>query len=125
MVTQILQTLTRSGFRYEDIVLLSCHGINNSAFSDLDQVGGVKLRRFTGEYDAQGNQILSDGRLTFDSVYRFKGQEAPAVILVDVDTPPKEPERLLRWQRVLYCGMTRATVRVEVLSVNNEQNSGK
>lgn len=115
IVTQILQRLTRGGFRYEDIVVLSCHGISNSAFSEAAQIGGAKLRRFTGEYDAQGNQVLSDGRLTFDSVYRFKGQEAPAVILVDVDPPPQSPEKLLRWQRVLYCAMTRATVRLDVV----------
>lgn len=95
--------------------MLSCHGISNSTFSEAAQIGGAKLRRFTGEYDAQGNQVLSDGRLTFDSVYRFKGQEAPAVILVDVDPPPQSPEKLLRWQRVLYCAMTRATVRLDVV----------
>jgi superfamily I DNA and RNA helicase len=77
--------------------------------------GRVKLRRFTGEYDRHGNQVLSAGRLTFESVHRFKGQEAPAVILVDVDAAPDSPERLLRWQRVLYCGMTRATVRLDAV----------
>jgi superfamily I DNA and RNA helicase len=77
----------------------------------------VKLRRFTGEYDLFGNQVLTDGRLTFDSVYRFKGQEAAAVILVDVDP---NPDKLDRAWRLLYCGMTRATVRLEMLV--NENN---
>jgi len=28
---------------------------------------------------------MTEDQLMFDSVYRFKGQEAPAVILVDAD----------------------------------------
>jgi len=52
----------------------------------------------------------------FDSVYRFKGQEAPAVILVDVDP---NTEYLTRAERILFCGMTRATVRLELV-VNSE-----
>ena len=122
IVARILQDLVTRGFSNDDIVVLSCHGAQNSVFSTLDQVGGVKLRCFTGAYDGQGNQVLSEGRLTFDSVYRFKGQEAPAVILVDLDTPPERPERLLRWQRVLYCGMTRATVRLEIVQATDPQN---
>jgi superfamily I DNA and RNA helicase len=55
---------------------------------------------------------------TFDSVYRFKGQETPAVILVNVD--PKE-DRLEREERLLFYGMTRATVRVELV-VNREND---
>ena len=63
---------------------------------------------------------MTEGKLTFDSVYRFKGQEAPAVILVDVD--PRE-DRLEREERLLFCGMTRATVRLElVVNSKNEYN---
>jgi superfamily I DNA and RNA helicase len=120
VVARIVASLLKSGFTYDDIVILTCHGIQNSAFSDLDDVGGAKLRLFTGEYDAHRNQVLRSGRLTFESVYRFKGQEAPAVILVDVDPPPGQPERLLRRQRVLYVGMTRATVRLAVVKFPTE-----
>ncbi|HEX9781645.1 MAG TPA: ATP-binding domain-containing protein, partial [Opitutaceae bacterium] len=102
---------------YDDIVILTCRGVANSVFSEREKVGAVKLRRFTGGYDLFGNQVLTDGRLTFDSVFRFKGQEAPAVILADVDPDPKKRERDAR---LLYCGMTRATVRLELLV--NETN---
>ena len=81
-------------------------------FSDQEKVGNVSLRRFTGDYDLFGNQLSTDGQLAFDSVYRFKGQEAPAVIIVDVDPNPK---RLDSAFRLLYCGMTRATVRLEII----------
>jgi len=53
-------------------------------------------------------------------VGRFKGQESPAVILVDVDPEPTDPDRA---DRVLFAGMTRATVRLElVLRTGNPLN---
>jgi len=119
-VARIVQDLIRRGFSHYDIVILTCLGARNSLFSELKQVGGIKLRRFTGDYDAEGNQVLTDGQLTFESIYRFKGQEAPAVILVDID--PKV-DRMDREDRLLYCGMTRATVRLDlVVRSDNPEN---
>jgi len=80
------------------------------------------LARFTNEYDLFGNQVVTQGRLRFESVYRFKGQQAPAVILIDVDPAA---ESLLHDLRVLFSGMTRATVRLElVVSAANRLNNG-
>jgi len=45
-------------------------------------------------------------------VRRFKGQQEAAVILVDVD--PRD-SHLKQELQVLFCGMTRATVRLEVV----------
>ncbi|ROO27583.1 ATP-binding domain-containing protein [Salinisphaera japonica] len=51
------------------------------------------------------------GALRFDSVLRFKGGQAPAVILIDVEAAV--------WAHgtttpVLYCGMTRASLRLDL-----------
>jgi superfamily I DNA and RNA helicase len=59
------------------------------------------------------NQIITPGKLLFESVGRFKGQQAPAVILVDIDPAP---EKLERTQRLLFAGMARATVRLELVT---------
>jgi superfamily I DNA and RNA helicase len=94
--------------------------VKSSVFNELDKVGGLDLRQFTGDYDNDGNQIWTEGRLTYDSIYRFKGQEAPAVILVDVDP---DTEHLGRAEQLLFCGMTRATVRLDLVVNNgNEYN---
>ena len=120
VVARIVQDLIHRGFSYDDIVILTCHGARNSVFSELEQVGGIKLRRFIGDYDAEGNQVLTAGQLTFESIYRFKGQEAPAVIIVDIDP---RADRMHREDRLLYCGMTRATVRLDlVLQADNPEN---
>ncbi len=55
---------------------------------------------------------MTPGQITVDSVRRFKGQQAPAMILVDVEEDPAHPERM---QRLLFTGMTRATVRPELV----------
>ncbi len=118
---KIIQQLMGQGFSRDDIVVISCRGVQSSVFCQYDQVGGVDLRYFTGEYDKDGLQVMKEGDLLFDSVYRFKGQEAPAVILVDVDP---HSEHLTRAERILFCGMTRATVRLElVVNCENEYNS--
>ena len=66
-----------------------------------------------GEYDLFGNQLTTRGQIIFDSVGRFKGQESPAVILVDVDPDPADQERA---DRLLFAGMSRATVRLELVT---------
>lgn len=119
IVGKIVQDLLRRGFVHDDIVVLSCHGASNSIFSTLEKAGGLTLRRFTGNYDSYGNQVFTDGSLTFDSIYRFKGQEAPAVILVDIDSYRK---RLSRFERLLFCGMTRATVRLDLVVADLPEN---
>jgi superfamily I DNA and RNA helicase len=120
IVARVVQDLIRQGFRHDDIVVLTCRGARKSLFSEREQVGGPRLRGYTGDYDAEGNQVLTPGQLTFESVHRFKGQEAPAVILVDVDPAA---DRIEREERLLYCGMTRATVRLDlVMQQDNPAN---
>lgn len=112
LAAEIVTDLIRRGFRHEDIALLTMRSHRKSALSGLDKLGVFSIRRFTGQYDRSGNQILSNGQLLFDSIGRFKGQQAAAVVLCDVDP---EPEGFERWERLLYCGMTRATVRLDLL----------
>ncbi len=83
-------------------------------------VGGYILRRFTQGYDLFGNQLMTPGKLLFESVRRFKGQQAPAIVLVNLDPTPDKWET---FRRLLYSGMTRATVRLElVVKADNPLN---
>ncbi len=110
IVSNIVEKLIKDGFTYRQIIVLACCGLRRSTFHDLSTVGNLSLRKFT-EYDDNGQQCYSPGDLRFDSVYRFKGLEMPAVILVDVD--PDE-DSLDSFNTVLYCGMTRASIRLEM-----------
>jgi len=117
IVANVVDGLLRQGFAHRDIVILTMKGLNSSVLSARNRVGNFTLRRFTGTYDLFGNQVPTPGQLTFDSVRRFKGQQAPAVILVDVETDPADPSLT---DRLLYTGMTRATVRLELLVRDND-----
>ena len=99
-------------FQPKQIAILSCRGLQSTPFRDLERVGNHTLARFTGEYDLFGNQRVTPGQILFDTVRRFKGQQEAAVILVDVD--PRET-RLAQELQVQFCGMTRVTVRLEVV----------
>jgi DNA helicase IV len=111
-VAAIVTDLVRTGFRHSDIVILSMRGLARATFAHEKRVGSFTLSRPTGEYDLLGNQLLENGQLRFDTVYRFKGQQAPAIILTDVDP---NPERLDHAERLLFTAMTRATVRLELI----------
>jgi hypothetical protein len=125
LIAKIVADLLARGFSHSQIVILTtCHmvtpGAPRSALDGLERVGNYRLRRFTGEYDLLGNQLTTPGQITFDSVGRFKGQESPAVILVDVDPDPTDQERA---DRLLFAGMSRATVRLElVMGAGNQLN---
>jgi hypothetical protein len=112
IVAQIVSDHLKRGFSYEDIVVVSLRGISSAFFEGLQKIDSYTLRRFTGDYDELGNQVMSDGVLTLETIYRFKGQQAPAVILVDVDP---DPSNRLRATRVLNAAMTRATVRLDIV----------
>lgn len=115
---KILGELMARGFSPSDIVVLTMRGHENSIISGRKRLGNYTLSRFAGEYDLFGNQLISSGQIHFDSVRRFKGQQASAVIVIDVDPDDEQYEQ---WSRLLYCAMTRATVRLELIA--NRQNS--
>lgn len=100
------------GFRKQDIALLSFRGRDGSAFTQLDQLGPHRLKHFTGKYDLFGNPEYREGDLLLDSIYRFKGQAAPCVILTEVDFETFDA----RAARKLFVGATRATMKLIVVA---------
>ena len=112
LVGRIVGRLLGQRFRAQDIAVLSCRGLERMAFKDIQRIGNHTLARFTGTYDLFGNQVYSSGQILFDTVRRFKGQQSAAVVLTDID--PRE-QHLTQELQVLFCGMTRATVRLEVV----------
>jgi hypothetical protein len=105
---EAIDTCLGHSFRMHDVALVSFHGRQRSALLDLDVLGGFTLRSFTGEYDAAGAPILREGALQVDSVYRFKGQTAPAVVLTEIDFEALDEAC---WRK-LFVGMTRARLKL-------------
>lgn len=97
-----------SRFALADIALVSFHGRSRSALLGLDCLGAYTLRSFTGQFDDLGTPILRDGQLQAESVYRFKGQTAPAIVLTEIDFATFDAQC---WRK-LFVGMTRARLKL-------------
>jgi hypothetical protein len=103
------------GFDIQDIAIVSMRGRERSVLQGLDQLGAWSLRHFTGKFDEGSTPIWKDGKLLIDSVRRFKGQAAPAVVLTECDIAELTPLN----RRLLFVGLTRARVHLEwVISAN-------
>lgn len=100
-----------SGVDVTQIAVLSARGLTNSVLRSQEVVAGHKVRRFTGEFDVSGQPCWTDGQLLVDSVYRFKGQSATAVILTEVDFNVLGPHE----RALLFVGMTRGLMSVSLV----------
>ena len=123
MIVQTKHAITQclaAGFARQDIAIASFRGREKSALLSLDTLGDAHtLTSFTGAYDGAGRPIFRDGALLAESVYRFKGQSAPAVIFTEIDFA--EIDDLVF--RKLFVGMTRA--RLKLVLVLSERAAAK
>lgn len=106
-----LQVLWDEGFTPEQVVVVTWGGINSSLALKQERLGGELTQRFTGQYDSAGNPIWTPGKLRVESLYRFKGQSAPAVVLCEVDFDQLTDKD----KRKLFVGFTRGQMRVDVV----------
>lgn len=106
---EAVERCLQRGFALEDIAVVSMRGRERSVLQGLDRVGKWSLKRFTGNFDEGNAPIWKDGQLLIESVRRFKGQAAPAVVLTECDLA--ELDALNR--RLLFVGLTRARVHLE------------
>lgn len=106
-----LERLRQDGIAAEDIALLTFAGQQRSEMLKRDSMAGMALRKPTGRYDQSGNAVWTDGTLLTDTIYRFKGQSAPVVVLSEIDFERISERELRR----LFVGLTRAQYRVECI----------
>ena len=99
------------GFKSNDIVVLTYCGRDRSALMPFDRIGGYSFRRFDGTYDANGKPVFDEGDILLETVFRFKGQSAPCIILTEIDFEELDE----RAARRLYVGATRATMQLAMV----------
>ncbi|HEY9194529.1 MAG TPA: ATP-dependent helicase [Methyloversatilis sp.] len=107
-VKEAIRLCFAAGFHAGDVAIISWRGREQSELLRHDRLGANALRSFTGQYDLLGQPEYSGGDVLIESVYRFKGQSAPAVILAEVDFDTLD-ERALR---KLFVGATRAMMKL-------------
>lgn len=74
----------RHGFTRDKIAVLSMRGHEKSRILAQSSLGPHSLRHFTGRYDEHGSQVFTQGNVHAESVYRFKGQSAQAVVVTEL-----------------------------------------
>jgi len=108
---QAVENLLKQGFAMMDIVILTGHGRGKSKLLNSTYIGRFATRRFMGKYTRDGDQVWSDGELMVESIFRFKGQSAPAIILSELDFT----ELTVQERPKLFVGMTRAQLNLQIV----------
>jgi thymidine kinase len=106
-----VQDLLSQGFALADIAILSGRGHIRSVLLSLDKLGPWTVQRFTGRYLPEGEPQIRPGQLLVESVYRFKGQSASAVVLSEWDFESLNDHEKCK----LFVGMTRACLALQVV----------
>jgi len=104
LLTRAIRGLAAEGYEFDEIVVLSPRRGDSAAATSTDPwlarilVGGDPTRS-------------RKGRVRYATIHSFKGLEAPAVVLTDIDdsTAPG-------FEALLYIGMTRATDRLTMIA---------
>lgn len=116
VLQRCLQQLWSEGYTPQQVVVLSFRGHQHSATLQQTNIAGLATRRFAGRYDSAGQEVWTEGELTLESLYRFKGQSAPVIVLCEVDFAQWDESS----RRKMFVGMTRGQVRVEVVTSRPE-----
>jgi hypothetical protein len=101
--------LLKSGLKYGDIVVLSTRRLSASGALGADSSGSFDL------VDVTENETikLQPKQVAFSTVHAFKGMEATAVIVCDIESVKTDEAR-----SIVYVGMSRAKSHLVVLANN-------
>jgi hypothetical protein len=107
-----IKDLIADGYAPESIAVLSYRGVATSKVlsSGITKLAGLSVKKFTG-YDSQGNATWSDGKIFVDTLFRFKGQCADAIVLTEIDFD----EWTENVKRRLFVGLSRARLVVSLV----------
>ena len=109
--TNAIQSCLDKGFEIDQIAVLTWRGLERSQLLKSDQLAKWRVTRFTGQYDKQQRPLYTEGDLRLETLRRFKGQSAPAIVLTEID----EETWTDLHRRMLFVGMTRATLHLEIV----------
>jgi superfamily I DNA and RNA helicase len=97
-----------AGFKKTDVAVISYHGRESSHVMQHDRLGDFTFRRFSGAYDLFQRPVYEEGDILMESVMRFKGQAAPAIVFAEIDFAELDDKAVRR----LFVGATRATMKL-------------
>ena len=107
-----VKDLIKEGYSPESIAILTFRGVKSSKLMghDIEDLAGIQLKKFQS-FSESGEAIWTEGELLIDSIFRFKGQCADAVILTEIDFD----EYSENVKKRLFVGLTRARLMVSLV----------
>jgi len=111
--SQAVQDLINQGFAPESIAVLSFSGAERSKIlsNAVSDINNFSIKKQIGFDDSTNSAIWSKGILLVDTLFRFKGQCADAVVLTEID--------FREWDQVtknkLFVGLTRARLTINLV----------
>jgi hypothetical protein len=109
-----LKQLLVEGYAAQSIVILTFSGVANSTFFATDAPRGLcnlPLMRQDG-YNTDGQLRYTEGKVLVETLFRFKGQAADAVILTEMDFEQLDS----RAKRRLFVALSRARLHAVLVS---------
>lgn len=109
-----IRALREQGFAPDAIAVLSWRGLSKSALAGEGgpaMLAGLRVRRPAG-YDAEGNARHTDGELLVETIHRFKGQAADAVVITEIDFEDFDDDA----RRRLFVGLSRARLHTALVA---------
>lgn len=106
-IAEIIDKYIESGISKNDIVILTIKTEETSVLSDMNKIGGHKIKC-----------SLDDKGILFTTSRKFKGLEAAVVIVVDVDDITFSNED---YCKVLYVATSRAKHFLDIVSIVDDQ----
>lgn len=108
-VEACVRGLLDEGVPASQMAVITFAGLRNSAVCEAETLAGLPTRRYSGAHDKDGNALWTEGELLVETVYRFKGQSAPVIVLCEIGFSELGEKELCK----LFVGMTRAQFRLE------------
>lgn len=106
IATQFVKRMLSQRMKPEQMVILSVRAVEHSALCGISELGGLPV-----------SLSPAHGTIWFTSVRKFKGMEADAVLLVDVEIG-KIADPLTK--RLIYVGASRANIYLETAFCEND-----
>lgn len=111
LLVRALEELRQEGFTGPQVVILSMRGDANAAAGSLKEPPwGDRLEPLLDEETRTSRVDARSGKIRYSSIHRFKGLEASAVVMTDVERVNEKNRALL------YVGATRTRQRLIVLA---------
>ena len=95
-----MKTMQENRVALEDMVILSVHSLEHSALHGVTELAGIPV-----------SNTLEEGKVWITTTRKYKGLEAKAVLLVDVEVS-KLTDTVM--QRMIYIGGSRANTYLKV-----------